>query len=621
MQSIYRSTPPAVPTDLFRSRRDRDLHASISAGVASRVPNLRPYAWPVLLMLLTCLLVLSGKALAANAPDAPVNVVATAGNGQAIVTFAAPASDGGEPITSYTVVASPGGASASASASPIVVTGLSNGTAYSFTMTATNSIGNSPASAASNAVTPTALAGSLVSVESRKTHGAAGSFGLPIEGNIPVGGAVTVEPRAIGSGHTIVFTFENMISNPGTASVTDEAGQSIGSATPAVTGAAQNEVSVNLTNLIDNTRAAISLSGVNGSINVGRLMGFMVGDVSNSRRVNASDISSVKARAGQLANAGSFRFDVDASGEIDSADLTATRANTGRVLPTIAPMINSVPPPAGQIGFDYNHIFRATSSTSVTWNLTAGALPTGLTLISGSGLLSGNPSAGGTFTFTLTATNANGSTSQVVSIFIVTEIIYLEAALPNPSKFPNVVPPYRDRELNGAGPDLNAYPIDPARCAGKTSPPLTRSWQHNINFADYSGQSPVDYVTMDANEALSFRFVAPAAGYRFITFNPATLGRFVDNFLSISTSPCDFDESPAPSIRGCYAPGNGGNNTITYQMIGTGSPDPGACKLTPGTTYYLNLRFWKQVNGTSVDACAVDPQANGSNCGGILQIR
>ncbi len=572
-------------------------------------------------MFFSCLLVLSGKALAANAPDAPVNVVATAGNGQAIVTFSVPVSDGGAPISSYTVIASPGGATGSAPGSPIGVTGLANGTAYTFTVTATNSAGTGPASTTSNSVTPSALAGSLVSVQSRKTHGVAGNFGLTIDGNIPVGGAVTVEPRAIGSGHTIVFTFENMISNPGSVSVTDEAGQPVGSANASVTGAAQNEVSVNLTNLTDNTRAAISLSGVNASVNVSRLMGFMVGDVNNSRRVNASDISSVKARDGQPINAGSFRFDVDASGVIESADLSATKANAGRVLPTIAPMINSVPPPAGQIGFDYNHIFRATSSTPVTWNVTAGTLPTGLGVISSSGLLLGNPSAGGTFTFTLTATNANGSTSQVVSIFIVTEIIYLEAALPNPSKFPNVVPPYRDRELNGAGPDLNAYPIDPARCAGKTSPPLTRSWQHNIDFADYAGQSPVDYVTMDANEALSFRFVAPATGYRFITFNPATLGRFVDNFLSISTSPCDFDESPAPSIRGCYAPGNGGNNTITYQMIGTGSPDPGACKLTPGTTYYLNLRFWKQVNGTSVDACAVDPQANGSNCGGILQIR
>ena len=93
-------------------------------------------------------------------PGAPVVGVATAGDTQATVTFTAPASTGGAAIIAggYTVTASPGGASATGSSSPITVTGLTNGMPYTFTVTATNSAGTGIASAASNSVTPGTLA-------------------------------------------------------------------------------------------------------------------------------------------------------------------------------------------------------------------------------------------------------------------------------------------------------------------------------------------------------------------------------------------------------------------------------------------------------------------------------
>lgn len=92
-----------------------------------------------------------------TAPSAPTIGTATAGDGQASVTFTAPATDGGSAITSYTATANAGGASGSCAgpaACTVTVTGLSNGTAYTFTVTATNGVGTSTASAASNAVTP-----------------------------------------------------------------------------------------------------------------------------------------------------------------------------------------------------------------------------------------------------------------------------------------------------------------------------------------------------------------------------------------------------------------------------------------------------------------------------------
>jgi hypothetical protein len=93
-------------------------------------------------------------------PGAPRGVTAKAGNAQATVSFSAPASNGGSPITSYTVTSSPGNITATGASSPITLPGLTNGTAYIFTVTATNAIGTGPASAPSNSVTP----GPIISV-------------------------------------------------------------------------------------------------------------------------------------------------------------------------------------------------------------------------------------------------------------------------------------------------------------------------------------------------------------------------------------------------------------------------------------------------------------------------
>jgi hypothetical protein len=88
-----------------------------------------------------------------SVPGAPRTVTAGAGDGLAAILFAAPLDDGGGGIT-YTVSASPGGATATGTSSPIVVTGLTNGVAYTFTVTATNAAGTGPASAPSNPVIP-----------------------------------------------------------------------------------------------------------------------------------------------------------------------------------------------------------------------------------------------------------------------------------------------------------------------------------------------------------------------------------------------------------------------------------------------------------------------------------
>ncbi len=89
------------------------------------------------------------------APSAPTGVSAVTGDGQVTVAWTAPASTGGSPITGYTVIASPDGQTCQTTdALTCTVQGLTNGTAYTFTVTATNAIGESPASDASAPVIP-----------------------------------------------------------------------------------------------------------------------------------------------------------------------------------------------------------------------------------------------------------------------------------------------------------------------------------------------------------------------------------------------------------------------------------------------------------------------------------
>jgi trimeric autotransporter adhesin len=92
--------------------------------------------------------------LPATAPNAPTIGSATGGNAQASVAFTAPTWNGGASITGYTATSTPGSVTGTGTSSPITVTGLTNGTAYTFTVHATNSVGNSAESAASNSVAP-----------------------------------------------------------------------------------------------------------------------------------------------------------------------------------------------------------------------------------------------------------------------------------------------------------------------------------------------------------------------------------------------------------------------------------------------------------------------------------
>lgn len=87
-------------------------------------------------------------------PNAPTIGTATytSSPASASITFTAPSNDGGSPILDYTATSSPGNKTGVSATSPVTVSGLTNGTLYTFTVKARNAIGSSLASSASNQV-------------------------------------------------------------------------------------------------------------------------------------------------------------------------------------------------------------------------------------------------------------------------------------------------------------------------------------------------------------------------------------------------------------------------------------------------------------------------------------
>ena len=172
----------------------------------------------------------------------------------------------------------------------------------------------------------------LAAVQSRKRH-AGIDRDILIDKNASISGNVTVEPRTIGTGHQIVLQFTGPISQPGTANILNSSLVSIGSATPIINPANNSEIIVTLAGVADNKRGTVTSINPGGSgLSFPVSIGFLLGDVNGLRAVNASDISAVKARAGQSIDNSNFKFDVNVSGAIDPADVSAVKARSGLVL-------------------------------------------------------------------------------------------------------------------------------------------------------------------------------------------------------------------------------------------------------------------------------------------------
>ncbi|MCL2435634.1 MAG: putative Ig domain-containing protein [Lentimicrobiaceae bacterium] len=136
--------------------------------------------------------------------------------------------------------------------------------------------------------------------------------------------------------------------------------------------------------------------------------------VTSGNLPNGITLSEYGVLMGTPTAAGTFNFTVKATNSYG----TDTKALSIKITTTAEPpKITTATLPNGKVGVIYNQALSASGTAPITWGMTNGALPTGLTLFE-TGAITGTPTTAGTFNFTVKATNSVGSDTKSLTIKI-----------------------------------------------------------------------------------------------------------------------------------------------------------------------------------------------------------
>ncbi len=350
-------------------------------------------------------------------PAAPSAVSAVAGDGQATVSWTAP-SNGGSPITGYTVTTSPGGATTPASGTSVVVSGLTNGTAYTFTVTATNSVGTGPASGASSPVTPTSaptVPGAPTNVVAVPGDGQATvSWTAPANGGSPITSySVTSSPGAIvmSTGATSVVVTGLTDGTPYTFTVTATNGVGTGPASSAstpvtpVAAATVPDAPADVSATPGNAEAIVTWTAP--SDGGAAITSYTV--TSSPGNKTATTAGATSAAVTNLSNGVTYTFTVTATNSVGTG---AASDPSNAVVP--APTVPDAPTGATAVAGDGQATVSwsapDTDGGSAITGYTVTTSPGGaLTPATGTSVVVGGLTDGTAYTFTVTATNGVGT--------------------------------------------------------------------------------------------------------------------------------------------------------------------------------------------------------------------
>ncbi|MGO4623001.1 putative Ig domain-containing protein [Ensifer sp. 2TAB8] len=338
-------------------------------------------------------------------PGPPLIGGATAGDTQATITFTAPASDGGAAVRDYTVTVNPGGATFTASSSPIIATALSNGATYTFTVTANNAVGMSAPSAASNAVTPVATQFITFANPGSQTAGTSSTLTATTSSGLsPVFTSITPGVCTI-TGATLTSVAV------GTCTITvDQPGNEAYLAAPTVTQSFEINPQLPAAGDVSATVAANSTANpVTLSLSGGAADSVAVVSAPSHGSATASGTSISYTPEPGYSGADSFTY--------TAMNVTGTSAPATVTVTVSAPTFAFTPAAGalegGAVGRAYSQpISAANGMAPYRYAVSTGALPAGLHLDASTGAIVGMPTAEGIHGFTIVATDANGASGS-----------------------------------------------------------------------------------------------------------------------------------------------------------------------------------------------------------------
>ena len=341
-------------------------------------------------------------AVAAIVPGAPGIGTVTAGDGQAQVNFTAPASLGGDTGTiTYTAIANPGSATGtSTSAGTITVTGLTNGTPYTFTVTARNTAGTGSPSAASNpAVTPKGVQTITFSNPGAQNFGTSPQLNASANSGLSVAFTSTTTSVC-----TVTVSGTLTTVSPGTCTIhADQTGNGAFQPAPTVPQSFAIVVPGGAVSLSTPSPLPVGTGGTPYSLSFVSAGGATPYSYTETGALPTGlSMTAAGVLSGTPTSAGTFSFTVTVT---DKATQTAQKTYQ---LTINAPGIALAPStlPQGKVGTAYTSTTVSASGGSAPYSyaVTSGALPAGLTL-SPAGVVSGSPTAAGSFNVTVTATD------------------------------------------------------------------------------------------------------------------------------------------------------------------------------------------------------------------------